>query len=252
MVSGGAILPAMFAYVFGMWSWVLMAVAIVHFIRRRPDTYWIFVIIFFGGLGSLIYILVEVLPDLGQFRFGFNWFERRRRIGQMEETVRQNPSAGNYEELGDLYLDNGKFASAKECLDKAIGTRTDSIDAFYRRGICELRLGQFQQAREDLERVVRKEPKYDLMRAPGLLARAYAKCGDMETAAALFADTLERSTVSETMYHYAEFLRDQGRTAEAREWAQKVLAKKPGMPGYLKRRERGWFRRASALLRNTR
>ena len=37
-------------------------------------------------------------------------------------------------------------------------------------------------------------------------------------------------------------------TEEAREWAKKILAKKPTMPGYLRRRERPWFRKASGLL----
>jgi hypothetical protein len=40
-----------------------------------------------------------------------------------------------------------------------------------------------------------------------------------------------------------------GRNAEAREWAQKVLDKKPSMPGYLRRRERPWFRRAGEMLK---
>jgi hypothetical protein len=44
-------------------------------------------------------------------------------------------------------------------------------------------------------------------------------------------------------------LADQQRPAEAREWAQRVLAKKPTMPRYLQRRERPWFRRAGALLK---
>jgi hypothetical protein len=44
------------------------------------------------------------------------------------------------------------------------------------------------------------------------------------------------------------FLSAQGKIAEAREWAEKILAKKPTMPGYLRRRERSWFRKASALL----
>ena len=41
----------------------------------------------------------------------------------------------------------------------------------------------------------------------------------------------------------------QGKTPEARQWAQRVLAKKATMPRYLKRRERPWFRKASMLLR---
>ena len=48
--------------------------------------------------------------------------------------------------------------------------------------------------------------------------------------------------------NYASFLAAQQRTADAREWAERVLAKKPTMPRYLQRRERPWFRKASALL----
>ena len=41
----------------------------------------------------------------------------------------------------------------------------------------------------------------------------------------------------------------QNRTAEARDWAQRLLARKPTIPRYLQRRERPWFRKASALLK---
>jgi hypothetical protein len=60
---------------------------------------------------------------------------------------------------------------------------------------------------------------------------------------------LKISTLSEAYYNYATFLASQGRTAEAREWAKKILEKKPAMPSYQRRRERPWFRRANALLR---
>jgi hypothetical protein len=55
--------------------------------------------------------------------------------------------------------------------------------------------------------------------------------------------------MSETYYNYATFLAQQNRSAEAREWAQKLLDKKRTMPGYLKRRERPWFSKANSLLR---
>ena len=42
---------------------VLQALAILHFVRRRPDNYWLFVILMFGGVGALIYLAVEVIPD---------------------------------------------------------------------------------------------------------------------------------------------------------------------------------------------
>ena len=59
----------------------------------------------------------------------------------------------------------------------------------------------------------------------------------------------ELSTLSETYFNYASFLAAQKRPAEAREWAERILAKKPTMPRYLQRRERPWFRKAGALLK---
>jgi hypothetical protein len=110
-------------------------------------------------------------------------------------------------------------------------------------------MGDFPAAVPDFERVVAQDSDYDFHRAAGLLAHTYAETGQTEKAATLFPEVLKISTLSEAYYNYAMFLAQQGRTAEAREWAQKILAKKIAMPGYQKRRERSWFRKASALLR---
>jgi len=231
------------------WNFVLQGIAIVHFIRRRPDTYWLWIILIGGGVGAIVYIAVEVLPDFGLLRESIKVFPRRRRIRELEAIIMDNPAPGNYEELADLLLEEKKYARARECFDKSISARTDSPDPFYRRGICEIELQDFPAAVADLERVVSKDPKYDFYRGSGLLALAYAKTGEAQKADALFRQTVQISTLSETYLNYAEFLRSQGRNAEAREWTQRVLAKKPTLPSYLKRRERPWFRRAKGLLK---
>ena len=238
-----------FASLFYPWGLILQVAAIVHFIRRRPDGYWLWVILFLGPLGALVYIFAEVLPDAGLLRQSFKVFPRRSRIRELESAVLDNPSAGNYEELADLYLEDGNFARARQCYDKAISSRTDSPDPFYRRGIAELEMEDYAAALPDLERVVNNDPKYDFHRAKGLLAHAYANTANVDKAQQLFREAVEISTLSETYYNYAKFLAGQQRYAEARAWAQRILAKKPTMPGYLKRRERPWFRRASALLK---
>jgi hypothetical protein len=239
-------------HLFGNYSFglPLMIVAIIHFVRRRPDWYWLWIIMMGGGLGALVYICVEVLPDLGLLRHEFKVFSHRKRIRQLEVLILDNPSAGNYEELADLYFEQKNFQKAKECYDHAISTRTDSPDPFYRRALCEIELNDFPGASADLEHVLQKDRNYDYQRAAGLLAYSWSQTGQTEPAAALFAQVTETSTLSETQFNYARFLASQGKTEEARQWAQKVLAKKLTMPRYLKRRERPWFRRAAALLKN--
>ena len=235
-------------FAFSWWGILLQGFAIVHFIRRRPDFFWLWIILIGGWLGALVYIAVEVIPDAGLARQSFKMFPRRRRIRELESAILDNPSAGNYEELADLYLDDGNYRRAKACYDKAISSRTDSPDPFYRRGIAEIRLGDFEAAIPDLEHVVAEDPKYDFHLAAALLAHAYANTGQVEKADTLFQQVVKISTASETYYNYATFLRSQGRNAEAREWAQKILDKRRNMPGYLRRRERPWFRKAATLL----
>jgi hypothetical protein len=231
----------------GIWGYLFQALAIIHFIRRRPDTYWLWIILMGGGIGAVVYIAAEMLPDMTLLRGNLNFFARRRRIKQMQAVVMDNPAAGNYEELGDLYLDDKKYALAKECFDKSISSRTDSPHPFYRRAQAELALSDHPRALPDLEEVVRRDPKHDFLRAQGLLAHAYALNGNAQAADDWFRRATETSTISETMYNYAAFLKGQGRNDEARQWAQRVLDKKATLPGYLKRRERPWFRKAAAL-----
>ena len=236
---------------FGLFGYgfILQAIAILHFIRRRPDTYWLWIIIFGQGIGALVYICVEVLPDAPLLVRGFQVFPRRSRIKRLQAIVMDNPSAGNYEELGALYLEDKKYAVAKQCYDKAISSRTDSPDPFYRRALCEIELKDHAAAESDLRRVYASHPNYDYQRAKGLLADALGRLGKDQEAEVLFANTLQTSTLSETMTNYADFLKSRGRNAEARDWAQRVLGKKHTLPTYLKRRERPWFRRAASLLK---
>jgi hypothetical protein len=231
------------------WGVILQLFALVHFFRRRPDNFWFFVILFLGPPGALVYLAVEVLPDLSLLRQSFDSYGRKKRIRHLEALVLENPAPGNYEELADLYLDEQKFARARECYDKVLARPGDHLDARYRRAIAALHLDDAAAAREDLAQVTAREPRYDSHRAMALLAHACGQTGDVQQADALFARVTESSTLPETYYNYASFLASQGRTDEARSWAQRIVMRRDSMPLYLRRRERPWFSKAKALLK---
>lgn len=237
------------SFLFYPWGFLLQALAIVHFVRRRPEAYWLWIILIGGGLGALVYIAAEVLPDVNLLRSSLNRFSHRRRIRELEAIIVDNAAIGNIEELADLSLDEGQFARARELYDKVIAARSDSVDAMYRRGLAALALGDAAAAVIDLELVVSKDPKYDFYRAIGLLGHACSLAGQPDKADAWFKKATDVSTLSETYYNYATCLAKEQRIAEAREWANRILAKKPTMPRFVRRRERPWFRKANALLK---
>lgn len=224
----------------------LQALAVLHFVRRRPETYWLWIILMFGGVGALIYIVVEVIPDATLLPGAFQVFPRRKRIKALEGLILDNPSIGNYEELGDLYLEDRQYQRARESFDKVLAKR-ESIDPLYRRALAEIAVNDFAAAAADLDRVIAMDPKYDYHRAAGFYAHVLGKLNQPEKADALFAATLQLSTLSEIEYNYACFLAAQGRHGEARELADRILRKKATMPDYIRRRERVWFRRAKGL-----
>lgn len=228
---------------------LLEVLAIIHYIRHRPEMFWIYVIIFIGPLGAAVYLGVVAGQDFLQFFQSFRGVQHNKRIAQLEAAIRDNPSAANYEELGEIYMNSGNIEQAQAAFDKAIAARSDTRDTFYRRGLCALKLGNAAAAVPDLERVVKEEPGYDFHRATGMLAQACWKAGQKEKAEALFRQATLASTLSETYLNYADMLAAEGRNAEARQWAQKVLDKELTMPSYLRRRERPWFQSANEMLK---
>src|SRR4051812_49566894 len=227
---------------------LLQLVAIIDFIRRKPNLYWLWIIIIGGPVGAGVYLVMEALPDMRLSSDTFRWYTRRKRIKHLEIIVLDNPAPGNYEELADLYSEEKKYDRARQCFDKAISSRTDMPNPFYGRAIVELHLNDFTAATQDLERVVGFDRKFDYQRAAGLLAYCYSRIGQGEKAERLFRETLNTSTLSETQFNYAAFLAKQGRQEEAREWAQRILNKKVTLPRYLRRKEGPWFRKAMGLL----
>jgi hypothetical protein len=229
------------------WGFIVQGIALWHFVKRRPENYWLFIIIFGGVLGAGVYLVVEMIPDLGLLRGVFQGFGKRSRIRDLGLQILDNPSAGNLEELAELYFEQKQYGKAREVLNRAIAARSDSPHAFYLRAKSALGMGDYAGAIPDLENVVGKDAKFDYYRATGLLGDAYARTGDTEKAAIYFAPAAQYSTTPETLYNYANYLKLTGQKSEAREWAQKLVAKKRTLPGYMQRVERPWFRKGKAL-----
>jgi hypothetical protein len=191
---------------------------------------------------------VEVLPDLGLLRDAYARYNRWDLIRRAELAAELNPSAGNYEELAEFYVDQKEFRKGREAYDRAIAARSDSLYAFFGRAVCALECGDPGAAVEDLEHVVGADGKFANYRAASLLAHAYALTGRSADAETLFGQVVPYSPSIETMYNYALFLKSQGDFAGAREWIQRIMQSKRTMSRYFQRRERPLFRKAQSLL----
>lgn len=245
--GGASFLRSIFAYGF-----ILQIAAIVTFAKRGGDRYWIWIILIGGAIGAIAYFLIEGLPDFTRIAHSFSGPARRKRITVLRAIVRENPAPGNYEELGELLIEEKKWSEAREAFDKALSSRTDSLHPFYHRGVASFELGDYPSAVRDLKLVVDKDPKFAYSRALCLLAQAQARSGHGDEAAAAFDRLVQSSTAAESLCAAAEFLIERGRYGEARDLVETILARRATMPAYQKRRDRRWMWKAKALQRRIR
>src|SRR5258708_34116736 len=68
------------SHLFYPWGFLVQIFAIVHFVLRRPENYWFYVIFFGGWLGVSVYLFAMVLPDVGLLRGVVQGFGRESRV----------------------------------------------------------------------------------------------------------------------------------------------------------------------------
>jgi hypothetical protein len=237
-------------YIFGS-GFIVQILAIVHVVRRGRERFWIFIIIIGGLIGALAYFVIEAAPDWNDLQRSFKGPAQRKRIAELRAIVLDNPSAGNYEELGELLVQQKKWSEARTAFDRALAARSDLPDTFYLRGVAAFEMGDDSAAIADFQHVVRINPKHDYARAQCLLARALARSGRTDEANAAFDRLVESSTSAESLVTAAQFYAANGRRERARELTEAVLARRATMPAYQKRRDRVWLRMAKKLAAST-
>jgi Flp pilus assembly protein TadD len=89
--------------------------------------------------------------------------------------------------LGDLFMRRGEWDRARRSFDVVLQLAPGYPEGRFQRGMAELNLGRFEEARVDLEVVLRKRPD---ARAHNLLGVALRELGRVDEAAAHFSEAL--------------------------------------------------------------
>jgi len=228
---------------------LLQVLMIIHYFRRRPESWWFYVIIFLGPLGALAYFVMEVLPDLHYKPPAIARFERRRRRRWLEPVVEESPTPANQQELAELLAADGDHQRAIDLFTRVLARDPAAPDLLFGRAKSYLALGDTGRAIADLERLVCVQPNFHFYEGYVTLAETYVRAGREEVARAAYQEIVSRTTVSRAYFGYGELLNRLGEREEARRMMRQILAKRPSLPRYLKRQERPWFRKAEGFLK---
>lgn len=238
-----------FFYHYWHLSTLFQIAMIVHWVRVRPEFYWLWIIILLGPLGSAIYFFVEVVPTIRWKLPAIERLERRRRKEQLERIVADSPTQESLAQLARICALEGEHERAIELYGEALQRDPHDPDSLFGRGKALFAVGRKEEAIRDLRTVVEDEPTHAFHQAAVSLAEAYEANGQDGEAEKTYLAILGRTTVSAAYYGHARLLAKRGQKDEARGQLQQILAKQPGLPRYLRRQERPWVRKAKDMLK---
>ena len=217
--------------------------------KRQGDAYWIWLILFSGGLFALIYFFTQYW-DGSRIEYGL-WkrFAEGGRIRELRVRARQLNTAASYEMLGDAYLGVSKNEEAEAAYREALKRHPDLFDGKVRLGYALFQLDRVEEAWPLLAQAYEEKPDYDYDRLLWNLARCQAKRGQLEDARKLYEHFLTKHSYSEAQIEYAQVLTQLGETEASRATLNELLEDIEFSPRYARARERRWAREAKKLLR---
>lgn len=233
------------ALLFGLFQlWML-----IDAIRRQE---WMWVAFFFLLPGfSTIWYFFFIFRDRSSSTSGFELpgAASRKRIKELQAQIHHLDKAHHHFQLGDVYFQQGKLDKAEACYRAAMERDGEDIDTRAHLGQCLLRQNRPQEARLLLEKVVSENPKHDYGHSMMAFAETLSALGETDAAIATWQWVTSNHSYPRAKVQLAELLLAKGQKAEARAEIQEVIDDDPHAPGFQRRRDRVWIKRAKKLSR---
>ncbi len=223
---------------------------IIECIRKDPDRYIWFWVIFLIPFGAIIYFFARWLPGANvKAPTAARRFTRGGEIRRLETAAQQIGNAYQYVMLGDALLETGRHAAAGEAYENALRKEPDNLQALWGAGQVSLHSGEAERACERFERVLAIDSSYKF----GDVSLAYGKAlyalDKVEPAREQFQQHVQRWRHPEALYLLGKICTETDRLVEAREHLQALITDVNGSPQAIARKHRPWKSRAQRLLR---
>lgn len=227
---------------------------IIHVLRTGRATYWVFIILIAPGIGSLAYVIVELLPGLsGNYR-ARNAFRGVRKTlnpgGDLRQREKEHKLSGSVDATrhfaGEL-ADNGRY-------EEAIGHYQRALTGLYEHdpdlllGLATAQFGneQFDDARQTLDRLIENNPDFRSSDGHLLYARSLEACGDNEKAREEYVAVAAYYAGAEARLRYGRFLETQGDNEAALAEYEEIMTVADLAPRHYRQAQKSWINEAKA------
>jgi hypothetical protein len=237
--------------------YIIQALLIVHVIKTGRNFLWIWVLVLLPfGLGAVVYVGAEILPDLFRSRTA------RRTARGFKRAMDPGADLRRYENEAQV---TGNVASRQRYAEELVRhQRYGEAIAQYRQALSglfehdpNLMLGlaqaQFAEgdaraARTTLDELIARNPDFRSPEGHLLYARALEAEGNVSKALEEYRTLAPAYPGAEASVRYAQLLKAQGEAAEAQRVVRELLERARIAPGHYRRAQREWLDAANRLL----
>lgn len=227
-------------------SFIIQIALIIHVIRTGRPYWWIIFILFAPGIGSTVYVLLEILPNSGIFstvrkaeQKVIKALDPTRELRAAQDAFDLTPTMGNRLRLAHASAEMGDFANAetlyRDCLE---GQFVDDHAALLGHARALVELGRHQDAinRINQLRVFGREGPAEAL----IFARAAEALGQNEEAEEAYAFAAPRIPTLEAQARYIRFLRHLGKDVDATRELQEFDVRLSRVPRHFQADARKW------------
>lgn len=243
-------------HVFGIGLHLLIAICCaVHALRSGQERYWLFILFMFPLLGSLVYAIAILLPELSRSRGARravrglrHAIDPSRELRAAQGAYSDSPTVENILRLADALTESGQARQAVPFYQSAltgIYAQDPKIEVRLARALLDS--GHAQQARELLEALIARAPEFRSPEGHLTYARSLAAVGERELARQEFNTLVGYFAGLQARAVYAEQLHDWGEQLAAKEVREEGLRLAQRMPRYARDMNKPWIERLQGL-----
>jgi len=168
---------------------------------------------------------------------------------QLKEMIGKFHKAYHYEKLGHVYLEQKQYDLAIPQFKEAIERDSESNESRYGLGKAYHAMGNYSEAAETLEELVKIDKKHDYGNAILGLAECYRLAGSEDKALKTYEEVINSFGFFNALYHYANLLDQKGQKDEAINQMKSIIGSSKDLPDYKLEKERYWIDEAYKFLR---
>jgi hypothetical protein len=237
-------------------SLVLAVLLCWHAVKTGRDSMWLWIILMFQPIGGLVYLALNVVPDI----FGGSTARKistaaretldpHREYREAKAACDDTPTVRNQSRLAHAAAHLGHHAEAEALYAAAAqGVHADDPALLLGRAKALLELGRAAEALTTLEKLGQDEANGRTPPAALAMARAYEALGRTDEADRAFQWASERMPGFEALARYAAFMARNGRKDEARDIVRELDQRMTKLRGQFRREAQTWRDHAAQAL----